>query len=183
VDITEVRIKLIENRRDKLQAFCSITLDDDFVIRDLKIIGGAHGAFVAMPSRKLADRCARCGGKNHLRAAYCNDCGAALGANRAGKDERGRSRLHADIAHPVHAACRERLQKRILAEFQREVERSQQPGYVPQELHPLPEFEDFDVEAIEETNGSYRARPPIETRPSGLAENRPSPRAGAAGSD
>jgi len=56
VEITEVRIKLMEDPHDRLKAFCSITLDGMFVIRDLKIIQGAKGPFVAMPSRKLTDR-------------------------------------------------------------------------------------------------------------------------------
>ena len=57
--ITEVRIKLMEdnNENERLQAFCSVTFDDAFVVRDLKIIEGTKGSFVAMPSRKLTDRC------------------------------------------------------------------------------------------------------------------------------
>ena len=74
MEITEVRIKLMDDPSERLQAFCSITFDDCFVIRDLKIIGGANGAFVAMPSRKLTAHCTHCGSKNHLRAAYCNQC-------------------------------------------------------------------------------------------------------------
>jgi len=50
MDITEVRISLRDDQ--KLKAFVSITLDDCFVIRGLKIIEGASGMFVAMPSRK-----------------------------------------------------------------------------------------------------------------------------------
>ncbi|MFO1093344.1 MAG: SpoVG family protein [Planctomycetaceae bacterium] len=57
MEITEVRIKLADEVRERLHAFCSITLDGCFVIRDLKIIEGARGPFVAMPSRKLTDRC------------------------------------------------------------------------------------------------------------------------------
>src|SRR5207248_1435999 len=68
VVITEVRIKLMEDNNERLQAFCSVTFDDCFVIRDLKIIEGTKGSFVAMPSRKLTDRCPGCGSKNHLRA-------------------------------------------------------------------------------------------------------------------
>ncbi len=157
MEITEVRIKLMENRSDKLQAFCSITVDDDFVVRDLKIIEGARGAFVAMPSRKLTDRCPNCSGKNHLRAAYCNDCGRRLPRQRASRSEDGRIRLHADIAHPIHSACREEVQKRILDEFYREIERSRQPGYVPQELHPLPDDSaDVEYEKMEETSPDGR---------------------------
>ena len=72
MDITEVRIKLMDDPSDRLLAFCSITIDDAFVIRDLKIIEGTNGPFVAMPSRKLTSHCPQCGCKNHLRSAYCN---------------------------------------------------------------------------------------------------------------
>src|SRR3972149_4404393 len=76
--ITEVRVKLVNRPNDKLRAFCSITLDNALVVRDLKIIEGAKGPFVAMPSRKLTDRCPKCGGENHIMAKYCNDCGCKL---------------------------------------------------------------------------------------------------------
>jgi len=131
VEITEAKIKLMPSRSDRLQAFCTITIDNDFVIRDIKIIEGAKGAFVAMPSRKLTDKCPKCGGKNHLRARHCNDCGAKLDENRATKDKRGRAKLHADIAHPINSACRERIQKKIIEAFDEEMNRSRQPGYVP----------------------------------------------------
>jgi stage V sporulation protein G len=65
VEITEVRIKLVADNNERLQAFCSVTFDDAFVVRDVKIIEGGKGSFVAMPSRKLADRCSHCGYKNH----------------------------------------------------------------------------------------------------------------------
>jgi stage V sporulation protein G len=53
MEITEVRISLRDDA--KLKAFASITLDDCFVIRGLKIIKGQNGTFVAMPSRKRKD--------------------------------------------------------------------------------------------------------------------------------
>ena len=53
MEITEIRISLRED--NKLKAFASITLDNCFVIRGLKIIEGAKGVFVAMPSRKRPD--------------------------------------------------------------------------------------------------------------------------------
>jgi stage V sporulation protein G len=53
MEITEVRISLRSD--DKLKAFASITFDDCFVVRGLKIIEGANGTFVAMPSRKRND--------------------------------------------------------------------------------------------------------------------------------
>jgi stage V sporulation protein G len=53
MEITEIRISLRTD--NKLKAFASITLDNRFVIRGLKIIEGAKGVFVAMPSRKRPD--------------------------------------------------------------------------------------------------------------------------------
>ncbi len=135
MEITEVRVKLIGRRNDKLRAFCSITLSNSFVIRDLKIIEGLKGAFVAMPSRKICDRCPQCGGKNALRAKFCSDCGSRLGADRAPVDPAGRAKLHADIAHPINPAAREALHKRILAAYHEEVERSKLPGYKPVEIY------------------------------------------------
>jgi len=132
VVITEVRIKLMEdnNENERLQAFCSVTFDDAFVVRDLKIIEGTKGSFVAMPSRKLTDRCTGCGCKNHLRARFCNQCGHKLDEDRATRDADGRVKLHADIAHPINSACREVIQTAVLKAFTAEKERSKQPGYV-----------------------------------------------------
>ncbi len=130
MDITEVRIKLMEDNNERLLAFCSVTFDDAFVVRDLKVIEGAKGSFVAMPSRKLTDRCPQCGSKNHLRARFCNQCGQKLDEDRATRDADGRAKLHADIAHPINSACREVIQTAILKSYQEEKERSKQPGYV-----------------------------------------------------
>jgi stage V sporulation protein G len=139
VEITEVRIKLMEEAGERLQAFCSITFDDCFVIRDLKIIEGTSGPFVAMPSRKLTSHCFQCGCKNHLRAGYCNQCGSRLKDDRAIKDEDGRAKLYADIAHPINSACREAIQERVIKSFYEEVDRSRLPGYVSS-------YDDFDEE-------------------------------------
>lgn len=130
MDITEVRIKLMEESDDRLQAFCSITIDDCFVIRDLKIIEGSNGPFVAMPSRKLTSHCPHCGTKNHLRSLYCNQCGNRLKEDRTIRDQDGRTKLYADIAHPINSQCREMIQKRVIDEFRTELGRSAQPDYV-----------------------------------------------------
>jgi stage V sporulation protein G len=132
--ITEVRVRLIKNRDDRLKAFCSMTLDDEFVVRDIKVIAGVAGYFVAMPSRKLSDHCGQCGGKNHLEAKFCNGCGSPLPANRTRKDSRGKTRLHTDIAHPINGRCRQRIQETVVVAFQRELEKSRQSGYQPVEL-------------------------------------------------
>ena len=131
MEITEVRVKLMEEPGERLQAFCSITFDDAFVVRDLKIIEGTTGPFVAMPSRKLTAHCFQCGCKNHIRAAYCNQCGSRLREQPAIKDEDGRAKLYADIAHPINSLCREMIQERVIAAFKEEKARASIPGYVP----------------------------------------------------
>jgi len=146
VVITEVRIKLMEDNNERLQAFCSVTFDDAFVVRDLKIIEGTKGSFVAMPSRKLTDRCVPCGCKNHLRARFCNQCGHKLNEDRANRDPDGRAKLHADIAHPINSACREVIQSAVLRSFHEERERSKQPGYVCS-------YDDYDAGEIGESYG------------------------------
>jgi stage V sporulation protein G len=144
VEITEVRIKLIGRRSDKLRAFCSVTFDNSFVIRDLKIIEGQKGAFVAMPSRKVCERCSRCGCKNHLRAKFCNDCGSRLPVAAAPPGEPdGRVKLHADIAHPINAAAREAIQKRIIEAYSEELEKAKLPGYKPVEIYES--SEEYDL--------------------------------------
>lgn len=131
MEITEVRIKIVDPSGEKLLAFCSITFDDCFVVRDLKIIGGTTGPFVAMPSRKLTAHCpsSDCGSKNYLKANYCNTCGQRLNPDRMVRDTDGRAKLYADIAHPINSACREMIQNRVVEEYNEELDRWRQPGY------------------------------------------------------
>lgn len=131
MEITEVRIKLMEESEDRLRAFCSITLDHSFVVRDLKIIEGTNGPFVAMPSRKMSARCGRCGSKNHLRSHYCNQCGTRLRGPQDLRDvEGGANKLYADIAHPINQPCRDMIQQAVIREYSLELERAKQPDYV-----------------------------------------------------
>jgi stage V sporulation protein G len=146
LNITEVRVKLMRNRSDRLRAFCSITIDDDFVVHDLRVIEGRKGFFVAMPSRKLADNCPRCGSKNELRSKFCSDCGARLeeGRQRAVK----RDKVHVDVAHPINTACREMLQEMVLAAYQEEAAKGAEAAdagteeeYYAETSYPEPEPE------------------------------------------
>ena len=155
VEITEVRIKLMEDNsgsNERLQAFCSITFDDSFVIRDLKIIEGAKGFFVAMPSRKLTDRCTHCSTKNHLRSRFCNQCGSRLDESRALRDADGRAKLHADIAHPINSLCREKLQGAVLGSYADELERAKMPGYISR-------YDDIDGGEFDTANPYETAAP------------------------
>lgn len=149
MNLTEVRINLCGGARgSRLKAFCSLTFDGTFVIRDVKLIDGNDGLFLAMPSRKLSDHCPGCGEKNHLRARYCNHCGKRLNEERylqfkngnGQGNAHGRFKLHADIAHPINADCRQEIEEKVLKAYGRELERSKQPGYVA----PVLDGEDFE---------------------------------------
>ena len=54
MQITDVRIRRVE-KEGKMKAVVSITIDEEFVVLDIKIIEGEKGLFIAMPSRKAAD--------------------------------------------------------------------------------------------------------------------------------
>ena len=55
MNISDVRIRLVTKDDSKLKAVASITIEDAFVIHDIKVIEGTEGCFVAMPSRKTPD--------------------------------------------------------------------------------------------------------------------------------
>jgi stage V sporulation protein G len=91
MEITEVRVFPVNEER--LKAYVTITLDNCFVVRDLKVINGNTGLFVAMPAKRRKDGTFK------------------------------------DIAHPLNSETRERMEKTILAEYEREVQRA--PGSAP----------------------------------------------------
>ena len=133
MQLTDIRIKLSDDQGSRLKAFCALTFDRTFVVRDVKLIDGNDGIFLAMPSRKLSDHCGRCGDKNHLRARYCNNCGGRLDENRYLRAHQGeghlRVKLHADIAHPINVDCRHEIERRVIGAFHQELVRSKMPGY------------------------------------------------------
>jgi stage V sporulation protein G len=145
--LTEVRINLCPGgAASRLKAFCSLTFDNTFVVRDVKLIDGHDGLFVAMPSRKLADHCPRCTEKNHLRAKFCNQCGQRLDPERAARGRNGmslqmRPKLHADIAHPISVSGRRQIESQVVEAYRTELERSKRPDYVAPSL----DVEDFDL--------------------------------------
>jgi stage V sporulation protein G len=158
VEISEIRIKLMEGSEDRLRAFCSVTIDNCFVVRDLKIIEGASGPFVAMPSRKLTGHCQRCNYKNHLRATHCNHCGVKLQlVGDAGYDSP--QKLYADVAHPINSECRELIQNAVITEFEAELSRCQQPGYRSRYDDDFGN-EDVDTTAVAESDAKPSSGPP-----------------------
>ena len=54
MEITDVRVRKV-TKEGKMKAVVSITIDDEFVVHDIKVIEGQNGLFIAMPSRKTPD--------------------------------------------------------------------------------------------------------------------------------
>jgi stage V sporulation protein G len=158
LNITEVRVKLMRNRSDRLRAFCSITIDDDFVVHDLRVIEGRKGFFVAMPSRKLTDNCPECGSKNALRVKYCSNCGTRLDETRATEGPGAREKFHVDVAHPINTPCREMIQQMVLAAYRAEKDRAER-GLPPQHEYEPEGLEESDYEEYDETEDETAEEP------------------------
>lgn len=125
MEITEVRIFPKEGLNNKLRAYATITIDNAFVVRNIKVIEGKSGLFVAMPSRKIKSACPKCGHKNEVRSKFCNECGAAIPAREAivytpEQQHDARQSEHKDIAHPISVQCREYIQKKVLGAYEAE---------------------------------------------------------------
>jgi stage V sporulation protein G len=131
MEVTEVRLFLRDNPATKLRAYATITFDNAFVVRNIKVIEGNKGLFVAMPSRRIEEPCPKCGAKNSLRSKYCNQCGSqlphkdpSLNSEVVGKEAQagksGARSEHRDIAHPINMETREYIQKKILQAYEEE---------------------------------------------------------------
>jgi stage V sporulation protein G len=123
MEITEVRIILKDSPDKKLKAYATVTFDNVFVVRNIKVIEGATGLFIAMPSRKVKHPCPKCAFKNELRSKYCNQCAAPLPveASSPRAEETANSQAeHKDIAHPITQSFREHLQKIVLEGYDQE---------------------------------------------------------------
>jgi len=141
MEITEVRVFLKEGVDKKLKAYATITIDNCFVVRNVKVIEGNKGLFVAMPSRKLRDACSKCGFRNAVRSKFCNQCGSGLPVNdKKMQGEEERLSEHRDIAHPITPECREYIQKKVIDAYEQEKKNGptppRPPASVPSEHKP-----------------------------------------------
>ena len=122
MEITEIRVFLKEGQDKKLKAYTTVTFDDVFVVRNIKVIEGANGLFIAMPSRKVKTQCSKCAFKNEVGSRHCNHCGAPVSPPDKDDAARDAKAEHRDIAHPVTQKFREYLQGRILEAYKKEAE-------------------------------------------------------------
>ena len=164
MEISDVRIRLLTDTNDRLKAVCSVTLGEKFVIRDIKLVDGTGGLFVAMPSRKLSAPCPGCRTQNHLRARYCNECGKQLPAARIPKDDNGREKAHRDIAHPITAAFQQAIQERVLDTYEAEL------GDGPANQGPVEDRHEEQATPSPEPKPELEPKPALEPKPEPLPE-------------
>ncbi len=145
MEITDVRVRLVEGAKQKVKAFCTVTLDNCFVVKDIKVIEGDDAEFIAMPSRKLSEKCSRCGRKNPIGSSFCSSCGVKVSESRKASLE---GSLYSDIAHPINAECRAAMQNKILNAYKDALEKSV----------PVAELAD-EVECKEESTGNVADLP------------------------
>lgn len=124
MEITEIRIFLKEGQDKKLKAYATVTFDNAFVVRNIKVIQGSSVLFIAMPSRKSKSPCPKCSFKNEINSRFCNKCGAGLPVQSQDKPlsaaDMATSSEHRDIAHPVTQQFREYLQTKIIEAYKKE---------------------------------------------------------------
>ena len=115
--ITDVRITLAEKSEGQLKAFCSITIDDEFVVHELKVIEAKDRLFVSMPARKAHTHCGPCGTKTNLLNNYCHQCGAKMPVPQIPTREDGGGKLYLDICHPITHECRAEIHAAVTAAY------------------------------------------------------------------
>ena len=121
MEITEIRVFQKEGQDKKLKAYTTVTFDNSFVVRNIKVIQGSNGLFIAMPSRKIKRLCRKCHFKNEVGSKFCNHCGTPIRSEHQGSEFSDTKTEHRDIAHPITQKFREYLQMKILEAYEKEV--------------------------------------------------------------
>ena len=124
MEITEVRVALRDGSEQRLKAYATLTFEHCFVVRNIRVVEGTHGLFVAMPSHKPKAACARCQFKNDASGRFCSQCGGPLSRPPERGGEAGSEALevhaHRDIAHPITVEFRQYVQQKVLAAYEAE---------------------------------------------------------------
>jgi stage V sporulation protein G len=120
MEITEIRVFPKEGQDKKLKAYVTVTFDDVFVVRNIKVIQGSNALFIAMPSRKVKNTCPNCGFKNEAGSRFCNHCAGEIPPGVEQVKIPDAKVDHRDIAHPITQEFREYLQRKILEAYKKE---------------------------------------------------------------
>ena len=121
MEITEIRVFQKEGQDKKLKAYATVTFDNSFVVRNIKVIQGSNSLFIAMPSRKMKRLCQKCYFKNEIGSKFCSHCGVSIKQESQNTEFSDAKVEHRDIAHPITQQFREYLQTKILEAYEKEI--------------------------------------------------------------
>lgn len=127
MQITDVKVRPVSGQSNRVKAYCSITFDNAFVVKDIRIVQGTNGFIVAMPVKKMTFNCFRCGVRNPVNASFCMNCGSKVRApapKQVGDD--GRPITQTDVAHPINLETRKMIEKAVLEEYNKQIEKFKQ---------------------------------------------------------
>jgi stage V sporulation protein G len=124
MEITEIRVFPKEGQDKKLKAYTTVTFDNAFVVRNIKVIQGTNALFIAMPSRKMKFSCSKCGARNEVGSKFCSNCGIAIKEGSYQITAADSKAEHRDIAHPITQEFRDYLQERIIEAYKNEMSSS-----------------------------------------------------------
>jgi len=113
MEVTDVKIKLVSKKREKVKAVATVTFDNCFVVRNIKLIEGNNGLFVAMPAEEIKKTCPQCSSRIPVSSRFCPRCGAHLGDTPT--QFRSTTR---DLAHPINQEMRKYLTEKVIAAYQ-----------------------------------------------------------------
>lgn len=101
MEVTNVGISL-KNTEGTLRAYATVTFDDEFVVKDIKITETEKGLAMSMPRRKVK-----------------------LKEDVDENDPEVRARLYKDVAHPINSTAREKIEKAVFAKYEEELKKAQ----------------------------------------------------------
>lgn len=120
MEVTEVRFKMAEYDpfNERILGYCTVILENSLAITDIKLIRGRDaGMFIGMPARKVTDKCESCRRRNHLKAAFCNNCGASLDPFRGEGSE-----FYQDITFPICNDFRKMIEAAVFKVYEDQVQ-------------------------------------------------------------
>ena len=123
MEVTDVRIHLISKKKNRVKAFASVTFDNCFVVRGIRLIEGDNGLFLAMPSEESRKLCPQCSSWIPVNSRFCPRCGAHLGESVTTASKY----TSRDIAHPINQETRQYITSKVVDAYNQIVSDSEPP--------------------------------------------------------
>ncbi|MFH1422009.1 MAG: zinc ribbon domain-containing protein, partial [Planctomycetota bacterium] len=115
IEVTQINVTPVE-RAGRLCAVCELVINRVFIIKEIKIISTKYGNIVRLPEKEVVMSCPYCKNRNHLRARFCNACGAKLtNGKKEKKINTPLSQFFYPVVFPMSVECREYISNVVLS--------------------------------------------------------------------